>query len=52
MGRCSVEQKHRGDGQYLEEGSHEAEVKVYCSDERPQEVAETKPPAGGETEGG
>jgi len=52
IGRRSVEQKHRGDGQYLEEGSHEGEVKVYCSDERPQEVPKTKPPAGGETEGG
>ena len=50
--RRGVEQQYRRDGKDLEEGSHEGEVKVYCSDERLQEVPKEKTPAGGETEGG
>ena len=33
-----IEQQYRGDGQCLEEGSHEGEVKVYRYGERLQEI--------------
>ena len=37
---CRIEPEHRRNGQYLKEGSHEGEVKVYRSDERLQEGLE------------
>jgi hypothetical protein len=37
--RRRIEQEYRGDGQCLEEGSHEGEIQVYRYEERPQEIS-------------